>query len=102
MTTLTAEYKNTTNNTTHSFVVNQDKQTLTEAIVSLQDQINTYLTQVLESEKKGVVRSVQEDEAEKQKQEEEEQEDQADELTETDRRELNEEQVLKKQRTGEK
>ncbi|KAI8367842.1 hypothetical protein EDC96DRAFT_607565 [Choanephora cucurbitarum] len=101
MAALTAEYKNTTNNTTQSFTVNQGDKTLTEAIVSLQDQINTFLTQVLENEKNGTVPSVQEDEAEKQKQEEGEEEEEDASMV-TDRRELSEEQVLKKQKTCEK
>ncbi|OBZ83945.1 hypothetical protein A0J61_08004 [Choanephora cucurbitarum] len=102
MTALTAEYKNTINNATQSFTVNQGDKTLTEAIVSLQNQINTFLTQVLENEKNGTVPSVQEDEAEKQKQEEGEEEEEEDASMVTDRRELSEEQALKKQKTCEK
>jgi hypothetical protein len=73
MSILKATYNNSTNNATHVIQVPVDTtKTLTDSIISLKEQINTFLTHTLENETHSTkVTSVEEDEAEKQKEEDE-------------------------------
>lgn len=76
---------------------------LTDNILNLKEQVNTFLTQTLEQEKQSKVTSVEEDEIEKQKQEEqagedEEEQDQDSPMT-VDKPELVEQQASKKLKT---
>lgn len=73
MSNLKAIYSNSTNNETHVIQVPVDTtKTLTDSIISLKEQVNTFLTQTLENETHSAkITSVEEDEAEKQKEEDE-------------------------------
>lgn len=113
MSNLTATYNNTTKNTNNVIEIPLDNsKTLTDNILNLKEQVNTFLTNVLEQEKQSKVTSVEEDEIEKQKQEEQEDEDEAEEKEEeggeeekqdspmtVDKPELSEEQATKKLKT---
>ncbi|KAI8647003.1 hypothetical protein BD408DRAFT_409033 [Parasitella parasitica] len=71
MPNLTATYNNTENTTSKLIEVPlDDSKTLTDNILSLKEQVNTFLTHILEQEKQSKVATVEEDEIEKQKQEE--------------------------------
>ncbi|KAF1799570.1 hypothetical protein FB192DRAFT_1387417 [Mucor lusitanicus] len=104
MSSLTATYNNTTKNTSKVIQVPLDSSTsLTDNILNLKEQVNTFLTQTLEQEKQSKVTSVEEDEIEKQKQEEqagedEEEQDQDSPMT-VDKPELVEQQASKKLKT---
>ncbi|CAO3650765.1 unnamed protein product [Mucor fragilis] len=105
MSSLTATYKNTTKSTSKVIEVPLDgSKSLTDNILNLKEQVNTFLTQTLEQEKQSKVTSVEEDEIEKQKQEEqagddEEEEQEQDSPMTVDKPELVEEQASKKLKT---
>ncbi|KAL7321790.1 hypothetical protein PS15m_001523 [Mucor circinelloides] len=103
MSSLTATYNNTTKNTNKLIELPLDtSKSLTDNILSLKEQVNTFLTQTLEQEKQSKVTSVEEDEIEKQKQEEQaddEEEQEQDSPMTVDKPELAEEQATKKLKT---
>ncbi|KAL9551542.1 hypothetical protein MBANPS3_004211 [Mucor bainieri] len=98
-------YNNTTKNTSKVIEVTLDSsKSLTDHILNLKEQVNTFLTQTLEQEKQSKVTSVEEDDIEKQKQEEqaggddEEEQEQESPMT-IDKPELAEQQASKKLKT---
>ncbi|KAI8967038.1 hypothetical protein BDF20DRAFT_840570 [Mycotypha africana] len=103
MSTLNASYKNTSSNTEHLIKVPVDEtRPLTDHVNMLRDQINVYLTQLLEKEKAisksgEKVTTVEEDDIEQQKEAEAAAEDEDASTMETTHR--SEEQVVKKQKT---
>ncbi|KAG2194436.1 hypothetical protein INT46_003505 [Mucor plumbeus] len=103
MSNLTATYKDTAKNTSKVIEIPLDNsRTLTDNILNLKEQVNTFLTNVLEQEKQSKVTSVEEDEIEKQKQEEQgddDDEEQQDSPMTADKPELSEEQATKKIKT---
>ncbi|KAK4511489.1 uncharacterized protein ATC70_012704 [Mucor velutinosus] len=104
MSSLTATYNNTAKNTNKIIEVPLDgSKSLTDSILNLKGQVNTFLTQTLEQEKQTKVTTVEEDEIEKQKQEEQagddEEEQEQDSPMTVDKPELVEEQASKKLKT---
>lgn len=103
MLNLKATYNNSTTKTENVIEVPLDTtQPLTSSIIALQAEINTYLTSILEGEKKSSnVTTVQEDEAEEEREEEEEESlEEDDSSMQVDRPEVNGEQASKKQKTN--
>lgn len=100
MSNLQATYNNSTTKVEHTIQVPLDtNKPLTDSIIALQADINTYLTSVLEAQSTKVT-TVQEDEAEKERQEEEAEEEEEDSPMQVDKPEVSEEQALKKQKTN--
>ncbi|GAN02775.1 hypothetical protein MAM1_0028d02222 [Mucor ambiguus] len=100
MSSLTATYSNTAKNTNKVIEVPlEGSKSLTDNILNLKEQVNTFLTQTLEQEKQSKVTSVEEDEIEKQKQEEQADDEEQDTAMTVDKPDLVEQQASKKLKT---
>ncbi|CEP12574.1 hypothetical protein [Parasitella parasitica] len=100
MSNLIATYNNTEKGASKVIEVPLDNsKTLTNNILDLKEQVNTFLTHILEQEKRSKVTTVEEDEIEKQEEQVDEEEDNFAKTADDNKHSFSEEQASKKLKT---